>query len=200
MKPCSPMLTALALGILLLVAPYARNANSPAFASAERKFAWIGENGKTPTPSTRPTVVTAEEWNAYLNQGGVKLPDGLSNIRISSQPGVAGSGAAHGDAEVDFDRLTANRTRSNPLLALFTGKHLVTVIAQASGTGGVGRVHVESVMFDGLTVPRIALEYFADRYLRPKYGNAVGMDSTFRLPSRIDTATLGSDQLTLIQR
>ncbi len=61
-------------------------------------------------------------------------------------------------------------------------------------------MRVESVMFDGLTVPRIALEYFADRYLRPKYGNAVGMDSTFRLPSRIDTAIIGSDQVTLTQR
>ena len=44
------------------------------------------------------------------------------------------------------------------------------------------------------------LEFFSDRYLRPKYGNAVGMDSTFRLHSRIDTAILGVNQVTITQR
>ncbi len=195
MKPSRPTLAALALGAILFTASYAQNANSPAFASAERKFAWLGENGHAPNPSPRPTVLTAEEWNAYLNQGGVKLPEGLTNIRISSQPTFA-----NGSADVDFDRLTANRTRGNPLLALFTGTHHVTITAQASAANGVGSVHVESVMFDGVTIPRLALEYFADRYLRPKYGNAVGLDSTFHLPSRVDTAILGSDQVTITQR
>jgi hypothetical protein len=125
----------------------------------------------------------------------VNLPEGVSNIRITSQPAVV-----NGDAEVDFDRLTASRTRNNPLLALFTGKHHVSVIAQAAAVGGVATVHVQSVAFDGVGIPRIALEYFAGRYLRPKYGNAIGMDSTFRLRSRIDTAILGSDQVTITQR
>lgn len=195
MKPSHPTLAALAAGTLLLAASYAQNANSPAFASAERKFAWLGENGRAPNPSTRPTVLTAEEWNAYLNQGGVKLPQGLSNVRISSQ-----SRFADGNADVDFDRLTANRTRGNPLLALFTGTHHVTITAQAYAANGVGSLHVESVMFDGLAIPRLALEYFADRYLHPRYGNAVGLDSTFHLPSRVDTAILGNDQVTITQR
>ncbi len=50
------------------------------------------------------------------------------------------------------------------------------------------------------TIPRIALEYFSDRFLRPKYGNAVGLDSTFHLPSRIDSAIVGTDQVTITQR
>ncbi len=195
MKTCRTLLALLVLGSLLLASSFVQGANSPAFASAERKFAWITENGRTSTPSSRPTVLTAGEWNAYLNEGGVKLPPGVSNIHISSGPGVA-----QGNVDVDFDRLTANRTRSNPLLALFTGMHHVTITAQAYATKGAGTVHVESVMFDGIVVPRLALEYFADHYLRPKYGNAVGLDSTFRLPSRIDTATLGSNEVTIIQR
>lgn len=189
------MLALLVLGALVPAMAFAWEANSPAFASAERKIAWLGENGRAAQPSTRPTVLTAEEWNAYLNEGGVKLPEGLSNLRISSQPG-----AAQGNAEIDFDRLTANRTRGNPLLGLFTGKHHVTVNAQLSATNGIGTVHVESVTFDGVVVPRFALEYFAGRFLRPKYGNAVGLDPTFHLPSRIDTAIVGSDQLTITQR
>jgi hypothetical protein len=198
MKPIRSMFAAkvaIVLSTLLLAASYAREANSPAFAGAERKLAWIEENGRSPHPSTRPTVLTAEEWNAYLNQGGVKLPEGLSNIRISSQPG-----AAQGDADVDFDHLTANRTRGNPLLALFTGTHHVTATARAGAASGVGSVHVESVMFDGVVVPRLALQYFADRYLRPKYGNAVGLNCTFRIHSRVDTAVVGSGQVTITQR
>ncbi len=194
MKSHRTMFVVLLLGNLLLAASYAQDAKSPAFASAERKFVWLSANSRTPNPSTRPTILTAEEWNAYLNQGGVKLPEGLSHIRISSQPGTAQS-----DADVDFDRLTANRTRGNPFLALFTGKHHVTITAQASAANRVGTVHVESVTFDGVLVPRLALEYFAIRFLRPKYGNAVGLDSTFQLPSRIETAILGSDQVTITQ-
>jgi hypothetical protein len=184
----------LALCILLLAASFAQYAHSRVFASADRKIAWLRENGRSEYPASKPTVLTAEEWNAYLNQGGVKLPEGLSNIRISSQPTIA-----HGEADVDFDRLTANRSRSNPFLTLFTGKHHVTVTAQLAAARGTGAVRVESFMLDGVEVPRIALEYFADRFLRPKYGSAVGLDSTFHLPARIDSASLGTDQVTISQ-
>ena len=191
----SPVLLIALLGTLLLAPLRGEQAHSPAFTSAEQKFAWLGENGRSANPSTRPTVLTANEWNAYLNEGGVKLPEGIANIRISSEAGVA-----HGDAEIDFDRLTANRTRNNPFLALFTGKHQVTAIAHVRAANGVGSVEVDSVLFDGVEVPRLALEYFANRYLRPKYGNAVGMDSSFALHNRIDAAVVGANQVTIIQR
>jgi hypothetical protein len=190
-----PVLLAALLGTLLLAPLRGQQAHSPAFASATEKFAWIAENGRSANPSTRPTVLTAGEWNAYLNEGGVKLPEGISGIHISSAPTVA-----HGEAEVDFDRLTANRSRRNPLLTLFTGKHLVTVTAQVEAANGVGSVHVDSVLFDGVEIPRLALEYFTSRYLRPRYGNAVGMDSTFALHNRIDTAIVGVNQVTITQR
>jgi hypothetical protein len=189
------MVAAVLLGGLLLVSAYGEQKHSQAYAGAERKLNWIRENGRSPHPSTKPTVLTSNEWDAYLNEGGVNLPEGVSHVRISSQPAVV-----HGDAEVDFDRLTSNRTRSNPFLSLFTGKHHVTVTAQAAASRGIGTVQVESVEFDGVEVPRIALEYFSNRYLRPKFGNAVGMDSTFHLHSRIDTAILGTNQLSVTQR
>jgi hypothetical protein len=184
-----------ALAFLLLAASFAQYAHSPAFARAERKIAWLGENGRSEHPSSSPTVLTAEEWNAYLNEGGVKLPEGLSNIRISSQPSLA-----HADADVDFDRLTANRVRNNPLLALFAGKHHVAVTALVAGVHGTGAVRIESFALDGVEVPRIALEYFADRFLHPKYGNAAALDSTFRLPARIDSVIFGTAQITISQR
>jgi hypothetical protein len=187
-------LTLVALTLASLAA-YGQPSHSEAYASAARKIAWLADNGRAQHPSTEPTVLTAPEWNAYINEGGVKLPDGVSNVRLSSQPAVI-----HGDAEVDFDRLTANRTRNNPLLALFTGKHHVTCTAQAAAVNGVGTVRVQSIAFDGTEVPVFLLELFSDRYLRPKYGNAIGMDSTFRLHNRIDTAILGTNQLTITQR
>ena len=181
--------------MFLLASSRAEQAHSEAFQSARQKFQWIEHNGESATPSTAPTVLIAREWNAYLNEGGVKLPDGLDRIRILSEPGIA-----HGEADIDFDRLTANRTKSNPLLYLFTGKHRVNVNAHARAANGIGTVHVDSVFFDGVEIPRLALEYFSSRYLRPKYGNAVGLDSKFALHNRIDTAIIGNNQVTITQR
>jgi hypothetical protein len=179
----------------LLLPALGQRTASPAFARAHRKIQWIEENGRREHPSTVPTVLTAAEWNAYLNEGGVKLPEGITAVHVSSQRGVANA-----EAEIDFDRLTANRTRSNPLLQLFTGKHHVTATAGVSVAAGVATVHVQSIQFDGTEIPRFALEYFAARFLRPKYGNAIGMDSTFPLRNRIDSAVAGTDRATIIQR
>jgi len=194
MKYLRSIAVALLLASLL---PFAcgQQGRSEAYSSAARKIAWLAENGRSVIPSRRPTVLTAEEWNAYLNEGGVRLPDSLSNIRITCDPALV-----HGNADVDFDRLTANRTRGNPLLALFTGKHHVTVNARAAAASGQGSLRVDSVLFDGVEVPRIALQYFASRYLQPKYGKAVGMDATIPLPARIDAAMIGVNQVTITQR
>ena len=181
--------------IVLLASALAQPTHSEAFESARKKFQWIERNGESATPSTVPTVLTAREWNAYLNEGGVHLPEGLSRMRIVSEPGIA-----HGEAEIDFDTLTANRTRSNPLLYLFTGRHRVNVNAHLQAANGIGTVHVDSVFFDGVEIPRLALEYFASRYLRPKYGDAVGLDSRFALHHRIDTAIVGNNEVTITQR
>lgn len=194
MKRLSSIAVPLLLASLLSLA-CGQQGPSENYASAARKIAWLAENGRSPHPSTRPTVLTAAEWNAYINEGGVNLPEGVSAVRLTTQPAVV-----HGSAEVDFDRLTANRTRKNPLLTLFTGKHHVTCTAQAGAANGIATVRVQSVAFDGVEVPRFLLEYFSDRYLRPKYGNALGLDSTFHLHSRIDTAILGTAQVTITQR
>ena len=169
--------------------------HSEAGASAARKIAYIGANGRSIKPSTTPTVLTAAEWNAYLNEGGVRLPEGISNVRISAEAGMA-----HGAADIDFDKLTANRTRSNPFLALFTGKHHVTGSALVAASNGVGTVHVASVEFDGVAVPPIALEYFSNKFLRPKYGSAVGLDGRLPLGNRISSVVVGADQVTITQR
>jgi hypothetical protein len=75
----------------------------------------------------------------------------------------------------------------------------VTVNAKADGSGGQGRVHVNTVSLDGTEIPHMALQFFVDKYVTSKYPN-VGMDSNFQLPNRIDTATVGYHKLTVTQK
>jgi len=186
---------------LFLGAQQARKPASPteamyqlAEAGAERKLQHIEENGARPDPDPQPTVLTEREVNAYLASGNVKLPAGVKSVRFHARPGVIDA-----TARVDFDEITASRRAANPLLALFSGLHDVHAVAKAEGSGGQGRVSIESVDLDGATVPRIAQEFFISRYVTPKYPH-VGMDSTFTLPSRIDTAVIGQGALTVTQK
>jgi hypothetical protein len=162
--------------------------------SADAKFRHIEENARRNPPDQTPTVLTEREINAYLNSGRVQLPVGVRSVRFTGQNGVLDA-----VARVDFDAITAQSKSSNPLLSLFSGVHDVHAVAHASASGRQGRVHIDSIEIDGVTVPRMALEFFIDRYLTPKYPN-VGMDSVFNLPDRIDTARIGDHQLIITQK
>jgi hypothetical protein len=162
--------------------------------SAGRKFTHLQENARKPQPDQQPTVFTEQEINAYLSSGNVKLPVGVRNVRLTGTPGEV-----QARAEVDFDAITAGRNKGNPLLSLFHGTHLVEANGHAAGQNGQGQVHVDSAAIDGMSVPRIALEYFVDHYVKPRHPEA-GMDSTFKLPARVDTAVVGEHTLTVTQK
>jgi hypothetical protein len=165
-----------------------------AAASAEAKFRHLLANARRDPPDQTPTVLTEREINAYLNSGRVQLPVGVRSARFTGHDGVVNA-----TARVDFDAITAQARSSNPLLSLFSGVHDVHARALASGSGRKGRVHIDSIDMDGVTVPRMALQFFLDHYIRPRY-REVGMDSVFALPARIDTATVGDHQLLLTQK
>ena len=139
-------------------------------------------------------MLTDREVNAYMASGNVKLPTGVKSVRFSGRPGFIDA-----TARVDFDEITASRRSGNPLLSLFSGVHDVHAVARAQGSGGRGHVEIQSVDLDGTTIPRVALEYFVSKYVTPKYPD-VGMDSTFNLPYRIDTAVVGQGTLTVTQK
>jgi hypothetical protein len=162
--------------------------------SAAWKIEHIQKNAEQPHPDQRPTVLTEREVNSYLSSGRVKLPNGVRSMSLTGTPGVVN---AH--ARVDFDAITAGKSNVNPLLRVFSGVHDVDASAHASGAGGEGQVHIDSVSIDGMVVPRIALEFFADHYLKPKHPE-IGLDSTFKLPERIDIATVGQHTLTVTQK
>lgn len=163
-------------------------------ASLQRKLDYIQQNGKRAHPDQRPTVMTEEEINDYMASGHVKLPQGVKKVTFEGQSGVM-----TGVATIDFDEIRAGQRSSNPLLSIFNGTHVVRVEADAAAAGGIAKVHVRTVSLDGVNVPRIALEYFINKYLKPKYPN-VGMDSEFQLQDRIDMAIIGYHKLTITQK
>ena len=163
-------------------------------ASLQRKLDHIQQNGRLAHPDPTPTVMTEDEINDYFAAGRVKLPDGVKKVTFQGKSGVL-----TGVATIDFDEIRAGQHSSNPLLSLFNGTHNVLVEADAAAAGGKAKVHTRTVSIDGIVVPRMALEYFINRYLKPKYPN-VGIDSEFQLEDKIDTATIGYHKLTVTQK
>jgi hypothetical protein len=165
-----------------------------AAASAEAKFRHIEENARRNLPDQTPTVLSEREINAHLASGRVHLPTGVRSVRFTGHNGVVTT-----TARVDFEAITAQSRSSNPLLSLFSGVHDVHAVAHAAGSGGRGRVHIDAIDIDGVNVPRVALQFFLDRYVRAKHPEA-GLDSIFTLPARIDTAVIGDRQLIITQK
>ncbi len=186
------------LGLLTLIsfALFAQaTRRSPAYVSMSKKIAALERNASTPHTQPQTTTITQDELNAYLSEGGVEIPKGLSNVRIEFLPGVV-----HTSSQVDFDQLSEGRGGGNPIFsALFSGTHDVEAEGQASGFGGQGTVTIQSVKLDGVSIPRSALQYLIQHYVKPKYPNA-GLTSTFALPDNIETAVVQQAQVALTQK
>lgn len=182
--------------ILLIASAVAQNTaqHSREYASADRKIRDMAAFESQPQTGGRVTVLTDPEINAYFAEGGVKWPEGVSDVKIDDQPAVV-----NGSGQVDFDKITAKNRSNNALLAIFSGVHTVRVTAQVAGVKGRATVRVQSVSLDGLEIPRQALEFFVQKYLQSKYPEA-DLDSVFGMPNRIDSAIVGDHQITFTQR
>ena len=189
--PRASCLVVLACCALLAQAP---PHHSPAYLSMERKIAYLKQNAERAQPDPKPTEITQEEANAYFAEGGVKMPKGVSGLKLTATPGTL-----DGHAKVDFDAITEKARSKNPLLAVFTGVHDVHVIAQASGSHGTGTIAVQKVELDNIEIPQFVLQLFVERYLKSKYPN-VGLTSSFKLPLRIDSAAVETGYVALVQK
>jgi hypothetical protein len=185
----SAILLLLCLPLSIVATPGSRD-----LASAQRKIAHVESNGRSPHPNQTPTVFTEGEVNAYLASDNVRLPVGVESVKLEGEDGVI-----TGNAHVDFDRIREGTHSSNPLLSIFSGVHDVVVVAHAHGAEGRGHVHVDSVSIDDMEVPHFVLQLFVDKFLTPKYPD-LGIDSQFAMAGRIDTATVGTHELTVIQK
>jgi hypothetical protein len=168
--------------------------HSPAYVSMERKIAYLKQNSERAHPDPKPTEISQDEANAYFAEGGVRMPKGVSDLRLVATPNTI-----DGHAKVDFDVITEKARSRNPLLAVFTGVHDVHVVAQAAGSHGTGTITAQHVELDGIEIPQTVLQFFVDRYIKPKYPN-VGLTSTVKLPLRIDSATIETGKVALIQK
>jgi hypothetical protein len=162
--------------------------------SMQRKLDYISANGRKAHPDSKPTIITEDEANAYVAAGRVRLPQGVKSVKFSGTPGVI-----TGNAQVDFDQLTAAQRSSNPMLEIFSGVHDVQVVAHAGAASGQGHVVVDTVSLDGTEIPRFVLQLFVRHYLEPKYPG-IGLDSTFHLAARVDSAAVGNHDVTIVQR
>jgi hypothetical protein len=173
--------------------PASESPNDAANAAA-RKFEHLKTNATKTQPDERPTRFTEYELNSYLASGKVKLPVGVRSVHFVGTPGIIS-----GKAEVDFDAITAGKRSSNPLLSLFSGVHQIEASAHAEGEAGEAQIHVDAVSLDGVTVPSMAVEFFLERYLKSKHPEA-GMNPSFKMSKRIDSALVGQHMLVIIQK
>ena len=185
----SAILILLCLPLSIVAKPGSRD-----LVSAERKIDHVEANARAPRPNQTPTVFTEAEVNAYLASDNVQLPNGVQSVKLEGEAGVI-----TGNARVDFDRIREGSHSSNPLLSVFSGVHDVVVVAHAHGAEGRGHIHVDSVSIDDMEVPHFVLQLFVDKFLTPKYPD-LGIDSQFTMADRIDTATVGPHELTIIQK
>ena len=187
-------LTLLAILLTLAIGAAQSTHGTADFRSMEQKIGYLRANAAKAHPDPKPVEVTEAEANAFLNEGGVKLPIGVRHIRLAAHPGQID---AH--AQVDFDLIMQHRGANSPLAGVFTGRHDVHAISDAHGAYGDGTIHVQSVALDGVEIPQWALEWFVGRYIAPRYPN-VGLTSTFKLPLRIDSAVIETGKVRLEQR
>ena len=73
------------------------------------------------------------------------------------------------------------------------------MLAHGEASGGMAHAHIDSASLDDTEIPRFVLELFVDRLLKPKYPQA-SLDPTFKLPSRVDVATIGEHKAALTQK
>jgi hypothetical protein len=190
----------LGLILLLTIATAAqtapRRAANPFADSMERKLQYVDQNSRRPQPDPAPTVLSEQEVNAWFASPYAKLPKGVRSLRL-----IGVNGEVTANASIDFDAVKEGRGGGgfNPLMSMFSGTHDVQVVATAQAQNGEAQVHVQSASIDDVNIPRLALQFFVDHYLKPKYPN-VGLDSTFRPGYRVDSASVGRHQLTVIQK
>jgi hypothetical protein len=192
-RTSAPLLLLL-LPLLVAFPQRTATAANPATQSAKRKIEHIESNAQARPPDSTPTVLTEDEVNAYINSGAVRLPKGVQRVRMEGAPGVVTANTV-----VNFDQITQGSRSMNPLLMLFSGVHDVQIAAHAHGERRQGYVHVDRVAIDNVEVPQVALQFFIDHYIKPKYPE-VGIDTRFQMPDRIDTAVVGQQKLTIVQK
>ncbi len=80
----------------------------------EQKIAYLKQNAAKSHPDPKPTEITEHEANAYFNEGGVKLPKGVSHVRLAATPGMI-DGHAQGGLRSPYARKKLGESAAQPV-------------------------------------------------------------------------------------
>ena len=137
-------------------------AHSADYQSLAQKLAYLKANAAKPHPDPKPVELTEAEVNAYFNEGGAKLPKGVSQVHLSSRLGVI-----DGRAHVDFEEIMQGHNKNNPLYRLFSGSHDIHVVAEAAGANGVASIQTQTVELDNAACLSWRLNSFSSAMSHP---------------------------------
>lgn len=135
----------------------------------------------------QPVTLTAEEADAWFaGPGASHLPQGVTHLRLTAQPGEIG-----GTADMDFDRLPHGSI--SPLLAeLFTGQHTLSAEARLNSVAdGVAHLTVTSVAIDGENVPLMLVDAAIRAFIQPSHPE-ISRNFTVQLPAHVTGIALGN--------
>ena len=141
--------------------------------------------------------ITEREANSYLHRElSASFPPGVSEGRLQFQPD-----RPIGSAVIDFDRMKeALRAPPHPIAdILLRGVHTLAVEGTLSGAEGTAEFHPETVMLDGLTLPRPVVEFLIEHYLKVRYPT-VALDRPFPLPLSIDRVSVEAGSVVLADK
>ena len=141
--------------------------------------------------------ISQAEANSYLSyEVGPSLPSGVSEVRLEFRPT-----RPRGTAQVDFDKLrAASSAPPSPVFDyLLRGVHTLGVEGTLYGSQGVGEFQLETVRLDDIPVPEFVVEFLIERYLKPRYPNAV-LNRSFLLPYSIETLNVEAGSVLLVAR
>ena len=138
--------------------------------------------------------ITEREANSYLHHElSSSFPPGVSEARLQFQPT-----RPIGSAVIDFDRMKeALRAPPHPIADfLLRGVHTLAVEGTLSGSEGTAEFHLETVILDGITLPRLVVEFLIEHYLKARYPT-VATDRPFHLPLSIDRVSVEAGSVVL---
>ena len=167
--------------------------------SLARKISLITRRGAdAPRPGVRRTEVTESEVNSwFVFRGRPYLPDGVTEPRVN----MLGSGSMRGVATVDLEALGKRKSRGGGMLDLWSylgGKVPVAVTGTLRAQDGRGRFDVQSAEVGGLPVPKALVQELVSAYTADD-GKSISLDSSFELPSGIQSIDVGRGQLVVVQ-
>jgi len=137
-------------------------------------------------------AISDADADAYFaGPGAVRLPVGVSHLRLAAQAGVIS-----GMARIDFSKLP-RAPLIDPLLILFSGVHQVEADARVdSSQAPAAQLTVTTVKLDGDTIPNSLIDAALAVLVQPQHPN-IGRTFQVPLPPHATSATVQDGEVVI---